>query len=115
MPPYHWDMRRGLYFVLMVVLVLRGLTGTAMAAGVLPPLLPASAPHVQEHSHLVAAEARRQLVDQGEAGLAEIGYLSGFADQPHFTRQFHAHTGLTPAQYRAQFGPAPVRKSATRR
>src|SRR3989344_2847167 len=50
-------MRRGLYFVLMVVLVLRGLTGTAMAAGVLPPLLPASAPHAQEHSHLVAAEA----------------------------------------------------------
>lgn len=31
-------MRRGLFFVLMVVLVLRGLTGTAMAAGVLPPL-----------------------------------------------------------------------------
>ena len=50
-------MRRGLYFVLMVVLVLRGLTGTAMAAGVLPPLLPASAPHAQEHSHVVAAEA----------------------------------------------------------
>lgn len=32
-------MRRGLFFVLMVVLVLRGLTGTAMAAGVLPPLV----------------------------------------------------------------------------
>ena len=31
-------MRRGLFFVLMVVLVLQGLTGTAMAAGVLPPL-----------------------------------------------------------------------------
>lgn len=31
-------MRRGLFFVLMVVLVLRGLAGTAMAAGVLPPL-----------------------------------------------------------------------------
>jgi len=29
-------MRRSLYFVLMVVLVLRGLTGTAMAAGILP-------------------------------------------------------------------------------
>lgn len=31
-------MRRGLFFFLMVVLVLRGLTGTAMAAGVLAPL-----------------------------------------------------------------------------
>lgn len=37
-PPYHSPMRRGLYFVLMMVLVLRGLAGTAMAAGVLPQL-----------------------------------------------------------------------------
>jgi len=58
--------------------------------------------------------AAHRLADS-PAPLAEVGYLSGYADQPHFTRQFHAHTGLTPAQYRAQFGPAPVRKSATRR
>ena len=38
-------MRRGLSLLLMVVLVLRGLTSTAMAAGVLPPLQPAAAPH----------------------------------------------------------------------
>lgn len=38
-------MRRGLSLLLMVVLVLRGLTGTAMAAGVLPPLQPPAAPH----------------------------------------------------------------------
>jgi hypothetical protein len=59
-------MRRGLYFVLMVVLVLRGLTGTAMAAGVLPPLLASgmapqhqAQPHHQHHSDepVVAAEA----------------------------------------------------------
>lgn len=49
-------MRRGLYFVLMVVLVLRGLTGTAMAAGILPPLLPIGGPHLQAHSHPAAAE-----------------------------------------------------------
>ena len=30
-------MRRGLFFVLMVVLVIRGLTGTAMAAGFYRP------------------------------------------------------------------------------
>ena len=34
-------MRRGFFFLLMVVLVLRGLTGTAMAAGIVAPLLPA--------------------------------------------------------------------------
>jgi hypothetical protein len=65
-PPYHSPMRRGLYFVLMVVVVLRGLTGTAMAAGVLPPLLTSGmAPQQQslpQHQHhhdekVAAAEA----------------------------------------------------------
>lgn len=52
----------------------------------------------------------------GAASLAEVGYLSGFADQPHFTRQFRAHTGLTPAQFRAQFGAgAGLSRSASRR
>ena len=41
-------MRRGLYFMLMVVLVLRGLTGTAMAAGVLAPLSPMAG---AQHQH----------------------------------------------------------------
>ena len=42
-------MRRGLFFVLMVVLVLRGLTGTAMAAGVLPPLALTQATAAHQH------------------------------------------------------------------
>lgn len=37
-PTYHYGMRRGFYLLMMLVLVLRGLTGTAMAAGVLPAL-----------------------------------------------------------------------------
>jgi hypothetical protein len=69
-------MRRGLYFVLMLVLVLRGLTGTAMAAGVLPPLLPAATSHPQEHVHHRAAggdpvgtagQERHQGLPAGEA------------------------------------------------
>lgn len=48
-------MRRGLSLLLMVVLVLRGLTGTAMAAGVLPPLQPAAAAH--SHIHIQAGTA----------------------------------------------------------
>jgi hypothetical protein len=43
-------MRRGLFFILMVVLVLRGLTGTAMAAGLLPPLTLTAAHPEQAHS-----------------------------------------------------------------
>lgn len=45
---YHPVMRRGLFLVLMVVLVLRGLTGVAMAAGLMPPVAPAAAHHAQE-------------------------------------------------------------------
>ena len=42
-------MRRSLHLLLMFVLILRGLAGTAMAAGVLPPLLPAGSQHAQAH------------------------------------------------------------------
>ena len=38
-----------MFFVLMVVLVLRGLTGTAMAAGVLPPLALTQATAAHQH------------------------------------------------------------------
>ncbi len=69
-------------------------------------------------SHLLAQarlnHAARGLT-QSEAALAEVGYLSGYADQPHFTRQFHAHTGLTPAQYRAQFRAPALSRSASSR
>ena len=43
-------MRRGLHFLLVVVLILRGLAGTAMAAGVLPPLMATAPQHAQEHA-----------------------------------------------------------------
>ena len=43
--------------------------------------------------------------------IAEIGFLSGFADQPHFTREMQRHVGLPPTAYRQAFGPVrrPVR------
>lgn len=52
-------MRRGFYFVLMVVLVLRGLAGTAMATGALPPLSGGAAhgqAQVQKHGHHPASD-----------------------------------------------------------
>ena len=61
-------MRRGLYFMLMVVLVLRGLAGTAMAAGVLAPLLPTEMTqqqpvplHGEGHAHGEALHAGAQI------------------------------------------------------
>ncbi len=57
----------------------------------------------------VAASAR--LLVFGDEATALVGYRCGFADQAHFTRCFKAHTAITPALYRAQFGamPAPQR------
>jgi AraC-like DNA-binding protein len=48
------------------------------------------------------AEAARRLRDT-DSPLAEIGYLCGYADQAHFTRQFERDVGLTPGKYRASF------------
>ncbi|MCZ8110448.1 MAG: helix-turn-helix domain-containing protein [Betaproteobacteria bacterium] len=36
--------------------------------------------------------------------IAEVGFLSGFADQAHFTRELQRRVGLPPAAYRAAFG-----------
>lgn len=70
----------------------------------------------QGFNHLLAQArlncAAHQLTS-GDSSLAEVGYLSGYADQPHFTRQFRAHTGLTPAMYRAQFGEPAARTQRT--
>lgn len=37
------------------------------------------------------------------AALAEVGFLCGFADQSHFTREFRRRSGMTPADYRRNF------------
>jgi AraC-like DNA-binding protein len=48
--------------------------------------------------------AASQALTHGSQSLAEIGYVCGFADQAHFTREFKRHAGLTPLKYREQFG-----------
>ena len=55
----------------------------------------------------IVTEARARVAAQwlleSPHGLAEIGFACGFADQPHFTREFTRHVGLTPARYRQAF------------
>jgi AraC-like DNA-binding protein len=82
----------------------------AQASGLTPRTLQRRLAAQGQHFSGLLAQARlnhsAQQLAAGATSLAEVGYLSGFADQPHFTRQFRAHTGLTPAQFRAQFGAA---------
>jgi AraC-like DNA-binding protein len=49
------------------------------------------------------AAAGRLLVD-GALPVGVIGFVCGFSDQAHLTRQFRRQTGLTPAAYRRTFG-----------
>jgi len=35
--------------------------------------------------------------------VAEVGFISGYADQPHFTRDFRKRVGMTPKRYRSDF------------
>ncbi len=53
----------------------------------------------------VAAE---QVCRRGGPSLAEVGFLSGYADQAHFTRAFSRSVGIPPAAFRAQFGASDV-------
>lgn len=41
---------------------------------------------------------------QSPLPLAEVGFLCGFSDQPHFTRVFRQQVGVTPARYRLEYG-----------
>ncbi len=58
----------------------------------------------------IATEARTRTAAQWlldtPHGIAEIGFACGFADQPHFTREFARHVGMTPARYRQAFTTA---------
>lgn len=44
--------------------------------------------------------AAKFLCEEPGMGLAEVGFLSGYSDQAHFTRSFSQHVGLSPQVYR---------------
>ncbi|MDR7095882.1 helix-turn-helix transcriptional regulator [Hydrogenophaga laconesensis] len=44
-----------------------------------------------------------RLLASSSMATAEVGYVCGFADQAHFTRQFKQHTAMTPGLYRHEF------------
>lgn len=44
-----------------------------------------------------------ELLLEGRFSVAEVGLLSGFSDQAHFTREFKRRTNIPPGRYRADF------------
>ena len=41
-----------------------------------------------------------ELMNNPSYSLTDIGYLTGFSDQSHFTRIFKRHSGISPSEYR---------------
>ncbi len=50
------------------------------------------------------AEAAASMILSGRSDYAEIGYASGFADQPHFNREFKLRYNMQPSEYRTLAG-----------
>lgn len=50
-----------------------------------------------------ARQAALQLIESS-LPLAEVGFLCGYSDQAHFTREFGKRVGLPPQKYRMAFG-----------
>ena len=85
-------MRRGFFFLLMVVLVLRGLTGAAMAAGIVAPLLPAGpAQHTAVHQPMAEAMAHDHSHPHDQSVILAQAEDSAPADA-------HAHHGAPAAE-----------------
>ncbi|MER8042849.1 AraC family transcriptional regulator [Streptomyces sp. NPDC094032] len=51
----------------------------------------------------VRTEAAAGLLLEGRHPVGLVGFACGYADQPHFTRDFRRRTAVTPAAYRAAF------------
>ncbi|MER7007657.1 helix-turn-helix transcriptional regulator [Dactylosporangium sp. NPDC000555] len=57
----------------------------------------------------VRADRAADLLTTSAHSLGVIGFACGYADQPHFTRDFKRRTAMTPAAYRSAFPDAPPR------
>ena len=53
-----------------------------------------------EYIRKLRIEKAIQLLESSTHSLSEIGYLTGFSDQSHFTRIFRQHTGKSPSEFR---------------
>ncbi|GAA3045771.1 helix-turn-helix transcriptional regulator [Actinokineospora globicatena] len=59
----------------------------------------------QELVGAARTEAAAALLLAGGHPLSTVGFACGYADQPHFTRDFTRRTAMSPATYRQSFSP----------
>jgi transcriptional regulator GlxA family with amidase domain len=57
------------------------------------------------------AETAAALLMDSRYPLGIVGFACGYADQPHFTREFKRRTAMTPAAYRSAFAHPSRRQS----
>ncbi|TDC40941.1 helix-turn-helix transcriptional regulator [Micromonospora sp. KC213] len=62
----------------------------------------------------IRAQAAADLLMNSSHPLSVVGFACGYADQPHFTREFKRRTAMTPAAYRSAFARRPAAQPATR-
>lgn len=58
-----------------------------------------------EYLQRLRVRAARRLLEEGHATVQEVGATVGYEDAAFFRGLFKRHTGMSPAAYRARFGP----------
>jgi AraC family transcriptional regulator len=64
---------------------------------------------IGDHVHRLRVRTACERMLAPDAGLAELSFSTGFADQSHFTRSFRRITGMTPAAFRSLLHPRDMR------
>src|SRR5262245_36310741 len=59
----------------------------------------------REYVQRVRIEAAKRLLEEGRSSVTEVAQRIGYGDVVGFRRLFVRYTGLTPADYRARYGP----------
>jgi transcriptional regulator GlxA family with amidase domain len=55
--------------------------------------------------HRLRIDAARHLLENQHKSVQEISFSVGYEDVAFFRRLFQRHTGVSPREYRARFGP----------
>jgi len=55
--------------------------------------------------HRLRIDAARHMLESRRKSIGDVGNAVGYEDEAFFRRLFKRHTGVSPRDYRARFGP----------